>query len=276
MMTPAMARCLPWKLDRASLLRFWSAAGHYHGWPGCHQIGDMLGLRHAGDRPSDSQGILGASPTCRGPDSGVVRCHGQGALGESGRDKAAVRQHRRFRGRQPGHLRSRRQQISADRPRVVCLRPRAREVHRHSFRIRPHRSRDRIMAKKMIRPIRSEADYDAALEEIEQYFENEPKSGTPEADRFDLLALIIEDYERKRWPIEPPDTIDAIRYRMETGGYTQADLGRLLGSRQRASDVLTRKRPLTMRMAWRLHREWGIPAEALIAPPRSRGRRSAA
>jgi antitoxin component HigA of HigAB toxin-antitoxin module len=73
------------------------------------------------------------------------------------------------------------------------------------------------MAKKMIRPIHSEADYEAALNEIERYFESEPKPGTPEADRFDLLALIIEDYERKRWPIEPPDTIDAIRYRMETG-----------------------------------------------------------
>lgn len=132
------------------------------------------------------------------------------------------------------------------------------------------------MAKKMIRPLHSEADYDVALNEIERYFENEPKPGTPEADRFDLLALIIEDYERKRWPIEPPDTIDAIRYRMETGGNTQADLGRLLGSRQRASDILTRKRALTMRMAWRLHREWGIPAEALIAPPPTRGRRSAA
>jgi len=132
------------------------------------------------------------------------------------------------------------------------------------------------MAKKIIRPLRSEADYDAALEAIERYFEIEPKPATPEADRFDLLASIIEDYERKRWPIEPPDTIDAIHYRMETGGYTQADLGRLLGSRQRASDILTRKRPLTMRMAWRLHREWGVPAEALIAPPRTRGRRSAA
>ena len=74
------------------------------------------------------------------------------------------------------------------------------------------------MAKKMIRPLRSEADYDAALEEIERYFEKEPKPGTPEADRFDLLALIIEDYERKCWPIEPPDTVDAIRYRMEAGG----------------------------------------------------------
>jgi HTH-type transcriptional regulator/antitoxin HigA len=132
------------------------------------------------------------------------------------------------------------------------------------------------MAKKMIRPLRSEADYDAALEEIERYFENEPKPGTEEADRFDLLALVIEDYERKRWPIDLPDTIDAIRYRMETTGYTQADLGRLLGSRQRASDILTRKRTLTMHMAWKLHREWGIPAEALIAPPRVRRRRSAA
>jgi HTH-type transcriptional regulator/antitoxin HigA len=131
------------------------------------------------------------------------------------------------------------------------------------------------MAKKIVRPLRSEADYEAAIEQIERYFENEPKPGTPEADRFDLLALIIEDYERKHWPIDPPDTIDAIRYRMETGGYTQADLGRVLGSRQRASDILRRKRSLTMRMAWTLHREWGIPAEALITPPRRR-RRSAA
>jgi HTH-type transcriptional regulator/antitoxin HigA len=132
------------------------------------------------------------------------------------------------------------------------------------------------MAKKIDRPLRSEADYDAALEDIERYFEKEPKPGTPEADRFDLLALIIEDYERKRWLIEPPHAIDAIRYGMEMGGYTQSDLGRLLGSRQRASDILARKRPLTMGMAWRLHREWGIPAEALIAPAPTRGRRSAA
>lgn len=132
------------------------------------------------------------------------------------------------------------------------------------------------MAKKIIRPIRTEAEYDKVLDEIERYFENEPKPGTPEADRFDLLALIVEDYERKRWPIDPPGTIEAIRYRMETGGFTQADLGRLLGSRQRASDILTRKRALTMSMAWKLHREWNIPAEALIAPPRTRGRKSAA
>jgi HTH-type transcriptional regulator/antitoxin HigA len=61
------------------------------------------------------------------------------------------------------------------------------------------------MAKKIIRPLRSETDYDAALKEIERYFEKAPKPGTSEADRFDLLALIIEDYERKRWPMTPPD-----------------------------------------------------------------------
>jgi HTH-type transcriptional regulator/antitoxin HigA len=128
----------------------------------------------------------------------------------------------------------------------------------------------RSSAKRLVRPLRSEADYDEALEEIAQYFDQAPKPGTTEADRFDLLALVIEDYERKNWPIDPPNPIDAIRYRMETGGFTQADLGRLLGSRQRASDVLTRKRRLTMQMAWKLHREWGIPAEALIRPAEAR------
>jgi HTH-type transcriptional regulator/antitoxin HigA len=129
------------------------------------------------------------------------------------------------------------------------------------------------MAKKAIRPLRGEKDYDAALAEIERYFAKPPKPGTPDADRFDLLALVIEDYERKFWPIDPPNPVDAIRYRMETGGFTQSDLGRLLGSRQRASDVLGRKRGLTMQMAWKLHREWGIPAEALIQPQNKRGRR---
>lgn len=123
------------------------------------------------------------------------------------------------------------------------------------------------MAQKIIRPLRSEREYEAALDEIERHFEKEPKKGSPDADRFDLLALVIEDYERKHWPIDPPHAVDAIRYGMEIGGRSQADLGRLLGSRQRASDILSRKRPLTIGMAWRLHREWGIPAEALLEPP---------
>jgi HTH-type transcriptional regulator/antitoxin HigA len=131
----------------------------------------------------------------------------------------------------------------------------------------------RIMAKKIIRPLRSDAEHKAALAEIERTFEREPKPGTPAADRFDLLALVIEDYERKRWPIEPPDPVDAVRWRMETGGFTQADLGRLIGSRQRASDILSRRRRLTLQMAWKLHRAWGIPAEALIRPASRRSSR---
>jgi HTH-type transcriptional regulator/antitoxin HigA len=115
-----------------------------------------------------------------------------------------------------------------------------------------------------IRPLRTEADYDAALAAIQAFFDDEPDPGSPEADAFDLLALVIADYERRHWPIDPPDPLDAIRYRMETGGFSQADLGRLLGSRQRASDILNRKRPLTLRMAKKLHREWGVPAEALL------------
>jgi HTH-type transcriptional regulator/antitoxin HigA len=126
------------------------------------------------------------------------------------------------------------------------------------------------MAKKPIRPLRSEPDYEKALAEIEGYFDREPKPGSPEGDRFDLLALVIEDYEKKRWPIDAPDPIETIRYRMQTGGLSQADLGRLLGSRQRASDILARKRRLTLQMAWKLHRDWGIPAEALIRPQPTR------
>ena len=129
------------------------------------------------------------------------------------------------------------------------------------------------MARKMIRPLHSDADHKAALAEIERYFEREPKPRSAAADRFELLALVIEDYERRHWPIEPPDPVDAVRWRMQTGGFTQADLGRLIGSRQRASDILSRRRRLTMQMAWKLHRAWGIPAEALIRPASRRASR---
>ena len=120
--------------------------------------------------------------------------------------------------------------------------------------------------KKAVRPLRNEADYDWALAEIAPYFERPPAQGTLEADRFDLLATVIEAYEARHWPIEPADPIDAIRYRMETAGYTQADLARLLGSRPRASEIMSRKRALTIPMAYKLHREWNIPAETLIRP----------
>lgn len=117
-----------------------------------------------------------------------------------------------------------------------------------------------------IRPIRTESDYDWALKEIEQYFGNEPRRGTAAADRFDVLAALIEAYEAKTWPIDPPDAVEAIRFRMAQSGWGQADLARLVGSRSRASEIMRRKRPLTMEQAWKLHREWQIPAESLLRP----------
>jgi HTH-type transcriptional regulator/antitoxin HigA len=117
-----------------------------------------------------------------------------------------------------------------------------------------------------VRPIRNEADYDWALREIEPYFEREPKRGTPAADRFDVLATLIEAYEAKHWPVDPPDAVEAIRFRMEQSGLRQTDLARLIGSRSRASEILRRKRPLTLEQAWKLHDEWQIPAESLLRP----------
>ena len=119
---------------------------------------------------------------------------------------------------------------------------------------------------KTIRPIRTEADYDWALAEIEAYFLAEPRRGTPEADRFDVLAALIEVYESKHWPIDPPDPVEAIGYRMDLSGYSQADLAKLIGSRSRASEIMGRKRPLTMEQAWKLHRHWNIPADVLLRP----------
>lgn len=117
-----------------------------------------------------------------------------------------------------------------------------------------------------IRPLATETDYDWALAAIGQYFEHEPQAGTPDSDRFTVLAALIELYEAKHWSIDPPDPIEAIRYRMDQAGYVQADLARLLGSRSRASELLSRRRTLTMDQAYRLHRQWHIPAEVLIQP----------
>jgi HTH-type transcriptional regulator/antitoxin HigA len=117
-----------------------------------------------------------------------------------------------------------------------------------------------------IRPLRTEADYDWALLEIEQYFNRQPIPGSPRADRFDVLAALIAEYERRHCSIDPPDPGAAIRARMEQAGYTQGDLARLLGSRSRASEILAGRRGLTMEQARRLHEAWHIPAEALIQP----------
>jgi HTH-type transcriptional regulator/antitoxin HigA len=124
-----------------------------------------------------------------------------------------------------------------------------------------------------IQPIRNEADYDAALAEIAAYFEREPAPDSAEADRFDVLSALIKAYEDERWPIEAPHPLAAIRHVMEMRGYTQADLAKVLGSRSRASEVLNRKRHLTLEMAWSLNKKWGIPAESLIRPYRLRAER---
>ena len=115
-----------------------------------------------------------------------------------------------------------------------------------------------------VRALHGEEDYDWALAQIGLYFENPPKPGTPEADRFDVLADLIEAYERRVWPIEPAGALDAIRFVMELKGLKQADLAKLIGSRSRASEILSGRRTRTPRMMAKLHARWGVPAESLL------------
>jgi HTH-type transcriptional regulator/antitoxin HigA len=115
-----------------------------------------------------------------------------------------------------------------------------------------------------LKPIRSEADYQAALQAVAPYFEHEPQAGSDEADQFEVLLLLIEHYEASHYPIAPPDPVEAIRFRMEQAGLTPKDLEPMIGRLNRVYEVLTRKRPLTLPMIRRLHAGLGIPAESLI------------
>lgn len=117
-----------------------------------------------------------------------------------------------------------------------------------------------------IRPIKTEEDYNWAIAEVTRYFENEPDVGSPEGDRFDVLATLIAAYENQHYPINAPDPVSTIMAHMEMAGLRQSALAEVLGSRPRASEIIHRKRPLTMDMVYKLHREWHIPAEALIQP----------
>ena len=117
---------------------------------------------------------------------------------------------------------------------------------------------------KDIKPIRNKTDYDAALSEIERLMDAKPD--TKAGDRLDVLVTLVEAYEDKHWRIDPPDPIDAIKLRMEQRGLTRRDLEQVLGTKSRVSEVLSRKRPLTLTMIRRLHVEWGILAESLIRP----------
>jgi HTH-type transcriptional regulator/antitoxin HigA len=115
-----------------------------------------------------------------------------------------------------------------------------------------------------LKPIRSEEDYDKALAEVERLWG--AKLGTPDGDRLDILVTLIEAYEDKHYPMDPPDPIEAIKFRMEHQGLTRKDLEPLIGTRTRVAEVLNRKRNLSIGMIRRLHARLGIPAEVLIRP----------
>src|SRR3546814_16462052 len=119
-----------------------------------------------------------------------------------------------------------------------------------------------------VRPIKTEADLEWALEEVKRYFDVPPPAVSPEADRFDVLSTLIEAYEDEHYPIPLLDPVETIRGYLEMSGRTQADLAALLGSRSRASEILNRKRALRMDMAQKLTREWGITAKVLEQPTR--------
>ena len=113
-----------------------------------------------------------------------------------------------------------------------------------------------------IKPIKNEADYQAALEEVDQLFNALPD--TPEGDRLEVLSTLVEAYEDKHYNLPMPDPIEAILYHLESRGLSRRDLETYIGSRARVSEVLNRKRPLTMEMIRNLHKGLGIPAEVLI------------
>ena len=117
-----------------------------------------------------------------------------------------------------------------------------------------------------LKPIRNEADYDAALDEVGRLWG--AKTGTPDGDRLDVLATLIDAYEAKHHPIDPPDPVEAIRFRMEQQGLTRKDLEPMIGPRNRVADVLNRKRGLSIDMIRQLHDGLGISAEVLIRPSR--------
>ncbi len=118
-----------------------------------------------------------------------------------------------------------------------------------------------------LKPIRSEADYEAALAEVERLWG--AKSGTPGGDRLDILATLIDAYEAEHHPMDPPDPIEAIKFRMEQQGLTRKDLEPIIGTRTRVAEVLNRKRGLSIEMIRRLHDRLGISAEVLIRTSRT-------
>ena len=115
-----------------------------------------------------------------------------------------------------------------------------------------------------IKPIKNDEDLREALREIDRLWKS--PENTPEGDRLDILVTLVEAYEHKHWPVTKLDPVETIVGHMALTGRTQADLATLLGSRSRASEILNRKRALTLEMIHKLNAEWGIPAELLVQP----------
>ena len=115
-----------------------------------------------------------------------------------------------------------------------------------------------------VKPIRTEADYDAAMADVANLWG--AASGTPQGDRLDVLATLIDAFEAKHHPMDPPDPVEAIKFRMEQQGMTRKDLEDIIGTRTRIAEVLNRKRSLSIGMIRRLHDRLGISAEVLIRP----------
>ncbi len=120
-----------------------------------------------------------------------------------------------------------------------------------------------------IRPIKTEADYEATLKEIESLMA--VAAGSPEGDRLDVLVTLVEAYERDHYPMDFPDPVEAIKFRMEQQGLTVEDLVPVIGRKSRVYEILARKRPLTLRMIEGLHETFAIPAESLLKHSTHRG-----
>ncbi|MFV7235744.1 helix-turn-helix domain-containing protein [Flavobacterium sp. ZB4R12] len=113
-----------------------------------------------------------------------------------------------------------------------------------------------------IKPIKTENDYNQALERLEVIFD--AKNGSPEGDELEVLGILIDQYENDHFPIGMPDPIEAIKFRMEQMGYNQNDLANIVGLKSRASEILNRKRKLSLEMIRQLHERLNIPTDVLI------------
>ena len=121
---------------------------------------------------------------------------------------------------------------------------------------------------KELKPIKTEADYEAGLTEIGRLWG--ARSGTPAGDRLDVLATLVEVYEQEHFPLDPPDPIEAIKFRMEQQGLTRKDLESIFGTRTRVAEILNRRRGLSINMIRKLHEELGISTDVLLKPTRRR------